>query len=214
VKVYVLGDSISIGYGPYLEACLRGIMEYSRKEADEEASLNTDNPQGANGGDSSAVLSFLKQKALSGGVEADLLLVNCGLHDIRTDPRTGAKQIPIERYAKNLQAIIDTAAAMKTRLIWVRTTPCDEAVHNREGADFYRFAADCDDYNRTADAIMKEAGVPSIDLHTFTRNLGPDIYCDHVHFHDHVQEKQAAFIADWLSAYARDNRPGDAWPAA
>jgi predicted hydrocarbon binding protein len=45
---------------------------------------------------------------------------------------------------------------------------------------------------------MAEGKVPSIDLHAFTLNLGPDIYCDHVHFHEHICEKQAAFIAGWL----------------
>ena len=40
-----------------------------------------------------------------------------------------------------------------------------------------------------------------IDLYTFTRNLGPDLYCDHVHFHEHVREKQGAFVAGWVMGY-------------
>ncbi len=67
------------------------------------------------------VLSFLRAKAESGGIEADLLLVNCGLHDIRTDPETGTRQV---------------------------------------------------------------------------------LYCDHVHFQDHIRQKQAAFVAGWLMAFA------------
>ena len=90
---------------------------------------------------------------------------------------------------------------LPARLVWIRTTPCDERVHNRPGMDFHRFAADCDAYNAAADAVMAAAGVPVIDLHTFTRNLGPDLYCDHVHFHEQVREKQAAFIAGWVLGY-------------
>lgn len=202
MKVYVIGDSISIQYGPYLEGDLKGLMDYARKEGEEEALLNLDRPQGTNGGDSSMVLSFLKGKVSSGGIEADLLLVNCGLHDIKTDPSTGTKQIALRHYEQNLKSIVQTASALRPKLIWLRTTPCDEAVHNRPGMGFHRFAADCIEYNRIADRVMSEAGVPSIDLYAFTLNLGADLYCDHVHFQDHVRQKQAAFIAGWLTAYA------------
>jgi lysophospholipase L1-like esterase len=201
MRIYVIGDSISVHYGPYLQAFLEGTIEYARKEGEEEALLDLDNPQGANGGDSSMVLSFLRAKAASGGIDADLLLVNCGLHDLRTDPDTGMHQVPLEQYAGNLRAIVQTVGDLRPNLIWIRTTPCDERVHNREGMGFYRFAADCKAYNRTADRIMAEAGVPSIDLYAFTLNLGPDLYCDHVHFHEHIRQKQAAFIAGWLNAY-------------
>ena len=201
MKIYVLGDSISIHYGPYLEAYLDGVLEYSRKEGEEEALLNLDNPQGANGGDSSVVLSFLTSKAESRGLDADVLLLNCGLHDIRTDPDTGARQVSIDNYRENLKAIVRVVDGMELKLVWIRTTPCDEIVHNREGMAFHRFSADCDEYNQVADEIMSSSGVPAIDLHTFTLNLGGDIYCDHVHFHEHVREKQAAFIAGWLTAF-------------
>ena len=149
------------------------------------------------------VLEFLKGKAASGGIDADLMLVNCGLHDIKTDPETGKRQVPIEEYEDNLRAIVRTAADMGIEMVWIRTTPCDEKVHNHRNMDFHRFAADCAAYNRAADEIMKEAGVPSIDLHTFTCRLGPDLYCDHVHFREHIREKQAGFIAEWLAAFAQ-----------
>ena len=58
-------------------------------------------------------------------------------------------------------------------------------------------------YNAAADGVMAAAGVPMIDLYTFTRNLGPDLYCDHVHFHEHVREKQGAFVAGWVMGYLR-----------
>jgi len=203
MKIYIIGDSISIQYGPYLQGDLKGLLDYSRKEGEEEALLNLDRPQGANGGDSSMVLTYLKGKAGSGGIDADLLLVNCGLHDIKTDPSAGTKQVPIRQYEQNLRSIVETASPLRAKLIWIRTTPCDEAVHNRPGMCFLRFSADCIEYNRVADRIMGEAGVPSIDLYAFTLNQGSDIYCDHVHFQDAVRQKQAAFIAGWLMAYTQ-----------
>jgi len=206
MRIYVLGDSISIQYGPYLQAYLDGVMEYSRKEGEDEALLNLDEPQGANGGDSGMVLSFLKSKAEAGWIDADLLLLNCGLHDIKTDASSGKRQVSINRYRENLESIVHTVNGMKPALVWIRTTPCDERVHNREGMTFHRFTADCAAYNKVADQIMTSADVPIIDLHAFTVNLGEDLYCDHVHFHDHVREKQAAFIAGWLMAFT--NRYG------
>ena len=203
MKLYVIGDSISIQYGPYLKQYLAGVMNYARKEGEAEALLNLDNPQGANGGDSSMVLSFLKALAKSGSFDADLLLVNCGLHDIKRDPATGETQVSIADYESNLRSLVAVVRPMPAELVWIRTTPCDEKVHNRPGISFHRFLADCTKYNAVADHVMSEAGVPSIDLHTFTRNLGPELYCDHVHFHEHIREKQGAFIAGWLNGWQR-----------
>ena len=212
MKIYVIGDSISLHYGPYLEGFLKGHMGYERKSGDGEALLNLDNPQGANGGDSSMVLEFLSAAKAGCGIDADYLLLNCGLHDIKTDPGSGAKQVPIGLYRENLRAIIGTVSSLGLEMIWMRTTPCDENVHNsRPGMAFHRFAADCEEYNRAADKIMADAGVPSIDLHNFTLNLRPDIYCDHVHFHEHIREKQASFIAGWLHGFlaVRGTRAGE-----
>ncbi len=203
MKIYVLGDSISIQYGPYLQADLKGFMDYARKEGEEEALLNLDAPMGANGGDSARVLAFLRAKAQAGGIDADWLLVNCGLHDIKVDPTRGERQVPLPRYVENLRAIVQTARSMRPALIWIRTTPCDEAVHNKPDMSFHRFSADVADYNRAADGVMREAGVPIIDLHTLTLNLGPDLYCDHVHFRPPIREQQAAFIAGWMIAHAQ-----------
>jgi len=133
--VYVLGDSISIQYGPYLAQYLAGFMPYNRKSETDEAELKLDDPQGANGGDSRMVRRFLQAMRDHNGLAADLLLLNCGLHDIKTDPGNGAKQVPLPVYRDNLQAIIKLAAELRLALVWLRTTPCDERVHNRPRYD-------------------------------------------------------------------------------
>jgi lysophospholipase L1-like esterase len=205
MNLYVIGDSISIHYGPFLEKQLQGVMGYARKQGAED---NLDNPNGANGGDSSMVLDYLQTLAASGSIDADLLLVNCGLHDIKTHRETGKIQVTIEDYAKNLHAIIDLAASMNLLLIWIRTTPLDEKIHNANGVGFLRYNPDHETYQHTADEIMAEAKIPVIDLHTFTANLGPDLYIDHVHFPELIREKQAAYIAGWLDAYRQTSPSG------
>ncbi len=200
-RIYVIGDSISMQYGPYLETYLQGKMSYARKSEAEADSLNLDPPQGANGGDSSMVLAFTKDKAARMGFDTDWLLLNCGLWDLRTDPQTGAKQVPLDQYRVHLREILAIVRQQGITPIWVRTTPCDEAVHNKGESGFHRYAADVIIYNRVADVIMKVHGVPVVDLYTFTLNLDEDLYCDHVHFHEHIREKQGAFIAGWLTAW-------------
>jgi len=74
-KLYVIGDSISMHYGPDLEAMLESVMAYSRKSGQEEALKNLDRPAGANGGDSSMVLAYLRAVQAAGGLPADLGVV-------------------------------------------------------------------------------------------------------------------------------------------
>ncbi len=201
MQVYIVGDSISLQYGPYLQRYLHDSIGYARKQAAEAARLGMTEAD-ANGGDSAAVLAFLEAKARADEIDADLLLVNCGLHDIRVDPTTGAHQVAIDAYRAKLRAIIALCERVRKPLVWIRTTPCDDAIHNQRQVDFQRFTADCQAYNQVADEVMAAAGVPSLDLYSFTHTLGPDLYADHVHFHPHIQEKQGAFIAGWLMAYA------------
>jgi len=204
-KVFVVGDSISLHYGPYLEASLRGFMTYSRKEGEEEAMLNLDEPQGANGGDSSMVLEYLAQKMVGSSClqDADFLLVNCGLHDIKTDPTTGDIQVPLEKYKENLKRIIELVGTLctNTELVWIRSTPLEDEIHNAKQKKFHRHKQNLHLYNAAADDIMAEHGINSIDLFTFTNNLchsEGNLFCDHVHFHKTVREKQGVFIAGWL----------------
>ena len=200
-RLYVIGDSISMQYGPHLERALRGVMSYARKDDQAVARLNLAPAQDANGGDSSMVLAFLRAAIAAGVIDADVIAVNCGLHDIKTTPATGLKQVPLDLYPQNLSRIVAAAREIAPAVVWIRTTPVDEKRHNGSGIEFHRFEADCDAYNRAADEIMAAFAIPAIDLHTFTSNLGPDLYADHVHFHDHVARNQASFIAGWLASW-------------
>jgi lysophospholipase L1-like esterase len=62
-----------------------------------------------------------------------------------------------------------------------------------------RKSDDIDDYNKIADKVMMEHNIKIIDLFTFTRNLGDDIYIndnkDQVHFTESAAALQAAYIA-------------------
>ncbi|MFW5844793.1 MAG: SGNH/GDSL hydrolase family protein [Planctomycetota bacterium] len=198
-RVFVLGDSISLQYGPHLETALAGRWQYQRKGGADVARRDLDRAQGANGGDSSRVLAYLRDNL--DAIAADLLLVNCGLHDIKIDRGSGARQVDPEDYRRNLQEIVSLCVTGGQALTWIRTTPCDERIHNPR-AGFDRFAADVERYNAIADAVMREHGIHSCDLCACTRTCGGDeIFCDHVHFTEAVRARQAAFLAGWLDAW-------------
>ena len=205
-KLFVLGDSISMHYGPFLEAQLKGFWFYERKVAPVGAeTADLDEGKGANGGDSSMVLAYLERRLQEPAFRPDLLLLNCGLHDVKTSPETGTRQIPEAAYRANLTRIVDLLGKRGIRMIWVRTTHCDDTIHNTISSGFRRYIADVEAYNGIADEVMTAAGIATIDLHRFTRNLGEDgdLFCDHVHFQPAVCAQQAAFVAGAIVGMSR-----------
>ena len=176
------------------------LFRSARKSGEEAALKNLDVPEGANGGDSRMCLEYLRGVLGSGELKADLLLLNCGLHDIKrkpTDPN-GPTQISIENYRANLTAMVELLRQHRLPMIWVRTTPVHEPQHNAPGQGIIRYQKDVDRYNAVSDAIMSEDGIHSIDLAGFTLTLGNpgEVLHDGRHFHEAIQKLQAAHIAE------------------
>lgn len=193
-RLRVVGDSISLRYGPDLARMLGGLARYSRKPQ------VGDDPESANGRDSGTVLAYLVGISEAERRDIDYLMVNCGLHDIKRNLQDGQPLTSLEQYVDNLRTITWYAREGTHTLIWVRTTPVIDAIHNNyPDMQFRRFASDVATYNEAADAVMLEADAYIIDLFGFTQSLGPDAYCDHVHFSPDVARLQAAFIAGNLS---------------
>ena len=88
---------------------------------------------------------------------------------------------------------------MKVRLIWIRSTPVIDSIHNSR-VPFFRYGKDILAYNQAADSSMSSHHIPIIDLYTFTENFIPNGYMDHVHFKEEVRQQQADFIAGNLVA--------------
>jgi hypothetical protein len=97
---------------------------------------------GANGGDSRHCLEYLHSEAKKGDprIVGAVFLLNCGLHDMRTDPKTGAKQVPIDVYKSNLYELVAVARGElgASAVVWMRTTPVDDAIHNSQGQPWHR----------------------------------------------------------------------------
>jgi lysophospholipase L1-like esterase len=205
-RVFVIGDSISIAYGPALKTFLGSGLHYDRKRDRGEAREDLDKAVGANGGDSRMVLAYLKELQADRTFAADVLLLNCGLHDIKTDKATGKRQVEPDEYVANLKAICRLSKQMRLKLVWVTSTPVDDAVHNARNVGFFRYDRDVDTYNQLARRVFEKEHVPIIDLYAFSRAFPSDAYADHVHYRPEYVALQAAFIAGSLLSLTSNGR--------
>ncbi|RAV22417.1 SGNH/GDSL hydrolase family protein [Paenibacillus contaminans] len=201
--LFLLGDSISLQYSPYLRKMLGGKYRLVQKENPDEAMRNLDNPTGGNGGDSRMVLDYLLQREAAGVMNEDALILNCGLHDIKRKSDTRNLQVSPVDYESNLKQILALIARCNIPFLWIRTTPVEDERHNRLSSEFHRYNQDVEIYNGIADRLMLEAGVPILDLNGFTRSLGDGVYCDHVHYTEAARAQQAAYIAGFLASYMK-----------
>jgi len=193
--LFIVGDSISIYYTPYLKKMLASVIDVKRK-GDFSAEVVEGEPDSQNGGDSRMVWDYLlTQKAVLPGC---VLLLNCGLHDIKTDPQSGQKQIELDLYVRNLKKTTSLFQPLVQRIIWVNSTPVDDGKHRLLQPAFNRKNDDVLAYNHEAAQVMMDMNITTIDLYTFTKSLEGDLYADHVHFLDTVAQLQAAFIAGGL----------------
>lgn len=194
-KLYVIGDSISLHYEPYLKDFIAEYFDYNRKGEEKKLAINSFE---RNGGDSSMVLSFL-QSLVSDGFKTDFLMLNCGLHDIKVKDSNDAQcQISAEDYRKNLNKIAELAKKSADVILWITTTPVDDEQHKKHSYSFHRFNANVIEYNEIANEVFTNIGAEILDLYTFTSKLGKELHCDHVHFDDSIRELQGALISGYL----------------
>lgn len=192
-KLFVIGDSISMHYGPFLEEYIKGFYEYDRKGKGKDWKDINQHSQ-VNGGDSNDVLRFLEETP---EIEYDVLLLNCGLHDVKTRDKI---QVDEKTYEENLEKIISFVQSRGKKVVWVMSTPVEDERHNKISYPVCRYNRDVVRYNEIAARVMGKMQVPVIDLYSFTCNLNMPRYQDHVHYVEEVRKLHAAFIAGSLMA--------------
>ena len=164
----LLGDSIRIGYQEKVRERLAGRASVW---APVEATGNSDN-----------VRARLDEWVLSR--RADVVHVNCGLHDIKKPFDTGIAAVPLDRYTGNVRSILTRLRAeAEATVVWALTTPVNhEWHHHTKRAD--RFEADVVAYNAAASEICRELDVAVNDLFSLVNSAGRDdlLLPDGVHF--------------------------------
>lgn len=160
-RVLILGDSISIGYTPYVREELKGeaiVVRPTRPNGRPE------NCQGT----TYALKHLDRWLAIDGG-NWDVIHFNFGLHDLkRVDPTTGRssndpsdpRQAEPDVYARQLETIVRRLKKTGAELVFATTTPVPPG-----GVRPHRDVEDPARYNAIAVAIMKRHGVAVNDLY-------------------------------------------------
>lgn len=160
-NILIIGDSISIGYTPFVKKSLNGKAEIHRPL------LET----GANENCAGTTNGLQNIDRWIGEKKWDIIHFNFGLHDIKhVDPTTGKnsnnpkhpQQADIKQYKKNLIEIVKKLNATGAALIFATTTPYPETVNNP-----HRKPGMPSKYNRAAIKIMNKNNIAINDLYAF-----------------------------------------------
>lgn len=162
-KVLILGDSISIGYTPFVQEALAGEARVIRPTRTNSA---PENCQGTLLGSTE-----IKRWLARDGGAWQVIHFNFGLHDMkRVDPGSGAnsndpshpRQSEPGVYERRLRAIVRELKQTGAALVFATTTPVPEG-----GVRPHRDVGDPSRYNAIAQRIMAEEGVVVNDLYSF-----------------------------------------------
>jgi lysophospholipase L1-like esterase len=190
-KVVLVGDSIRLGYAPFVAKLLDG-----------KASVVSPKP---NGEDSGNVLRNLGDWIIK--EKPDVVHINAGLHDLKVKDQS--YQVPLIEYEKNLQTILERIQKeTRAKVIFATTTPIIDNLHAQRKAGFDRREADVQRYNLAAVAVMKQAGVPINDLHELVEAGGREklLLGDGTHYTQEGYEMLAAAVTDSILRSLADSR--------
>lgn len=160
-RVLLMGDSVSIGYGPFVRRELEGVANVHRVPAN-------------CGATKTALSDYGLARWLKEGEKWDLIVFNHGLHDAAyrfengldkdkdgryASPALGCKPyVSVEEYEKNLQTIIGVLRQTGARLVFATTTPIPNSL-----ADKYVENSELP-YNEVAKKVMQAENIPVVDL--------------------------------------------------
>jgi len=150
-RVLIIGNSISIGYTPFVCQALEGEINVHRI------------PE--NGSHTFTGLEKLEEWL--GDKPWDVIHFNWGLHDLKYLKNgkydiTGTQVSTLEQYEENLTALVRHLKTTDAKLIWASTTPVPDSSKGRiKGEEIY--------YNKIAEKIMKQQGVTINDLHAWIK---------------------------------------------
>ncbi|AZQ63979.1 SGNH/GDSL hydrolase family protein [Flammeovirga pectinis] len=164
-NVLLIGNSISIGYTPFVRKALAGKCNVYRIPT--------------NGGDTKKCLAEFNKWI--GDNNWDIIHFNFGLHDLKRliDNKLNSKGDHVnspKEYKKNLEEIV-SLLKQKTnaKLIWASTSVVPENAAGRiKGEEI--------EYNKIAEKIMVKHHIPIDDQFTLTVNFPEDQLPENVHF--------------------------------
>lgn len=178
-NVLIIGDSISIGYTPFVKESLKDKAEVFHHKGNARFTAN----------------GLEKLDSWLGDTKWDVIQFNWGLWDLcyrhseskvqgERDKINGVLTTSLEEYQSNLEELVLKLEQTKAQLIFVTTTMVPD---NEAG----RFAEDVDKYNAVALDLMKKHGIKVNNLNKLSHKVHPK--CgkgnDNVHYSKEGYEK-------------------------
>jgi len=159
-QALIIGDSISIGYTPLVEQELAGEFAVRHNEG--------------NASDSRNIIAMLDDY-LAADADAQLVHLNCGLHDIKLAVGGRGHQVPLHEYRENLNETATRLRAAGRQLVWAMTTPVLDQRHRATHQVFHRHNKDVLARNAVAGEIMAQAGAAINDLYAAVNSDDPEL---------------------------------------
>jgi acyl-CoA thioesterase-1 len=205
-RVLILGDSISIGYTPFVQEMLADKATVLRPTKGKRP----ENCAGTNNG-----IQHIDRWLQIDGGNFDVIHFNFGLHDLKHVDANGQNsnkasdphQAEPEAYAKQLREMVEKMKATGATLIFATTTPVPEGKLSP-----LRHPADADRYNEIAVGIMKEHDIRVHDLHKFAQARLDKIQRPaNVHFTPEGSKALAEQVVEHVQAalQARQKQPSE-----
>lgn len=190
-KVLIIGDSISIGYTPFVNEMLKGeaAITHNRGNAQHTA------------------FALTNLNAWIGKTKWEVIHFNWGLHDLcyknpqsknpqsknpnQRDKVNGRILVPIDQYERNLETLVERLRQTGAKLIWASTTLVPEGEDGR-------FVGDDLKYNAVAERVMKKHGISINDLHGLSAKFPPELFTapGNVHYTPEGYKKLAAQVVE------------------
>ena len=167
-NVLIIGDSISIGYTPFVKEFLAGKANIYRPTFENG---EPENCEGTTKGVQNIDRWLTKTGLGESPYQWDIIHFNFGLHDIKhVNPVTGKnsnnpkdpQQAGLKQYKKNMEVIVKKLKATGAKLIFATTTPYPDDVQG-----VLRDPGMPEKYNRTAVKIMNKNDIIVNDLYAF-----------------------------------------------
>jgi acyl-CoA thioesterase-1 len=200
-NVLILGDSISIGYTPFVQEYLKGRANVFRPM------LENGKPENCAG----TTKGVENIDRWLGSKKWDIIHFNFGLHDIKhVDPVTGEnsqnpkhpQQANRKQYIKNLEIIAEKLKNTGAKLIFATTTPYPDEV---EGP--LRKPGMPKKYNRVAVKIMNKNGILINNLHAFMVPRMAELQLpNNVHFTEQGSREMAKKVVERINEVINESK--------
>lgn len=199
-QVLILGDSISMGYTPFVIEDLQKIANVSRPM---NKKGGYENCQGTNNG-------VKNIDRWLGSTNWEIIHFNFGLHDLKhVDPVTGKNsnkkedplQANLKQYKKNLKQIVKRLKNTQAKLIFATTTPYPT---NPTGP--LRDPGMSDEFNKVALKIMKKNNIEINDLHEYVLPRMKEMQIEqNVHFKKSGSKILGKLVANKIQVALEEN---------